>query len=74
MNRGIEPEVKKYLRKVGYSFFAGLMWLLVNVTLGLYFKWAIAENGVTVINIIFYIWFLLSIGLLIYYMYRTWKV
>lgn len=72
MSGGMEPEVKLYLRKVGYSFFAGLLWLLVNVTLGIYFKLAIIEKGLHWWNIVFYGWFLASIGLLLYYFFKVW--
>ncbi|MBI1343484.1 MAG: hypothetical protein GC171_11175 [Terrimonas sp.] len=73
MPSGMEPEIRKHLQKVGYSFFAGLLWLLVNVTLGIYFRLAIADKGVSLVNILFYGWFLFSIALLLYYFYRTWR-
>lgn len=73
MPRGIEPEVKEHFFKVGYSFFAGFLWLLVNVTLGLFFGFAIVEKQVSLVNILFYIWFLVSILLLFFYLRKKWK-
>lgn len=73
MSSGMEPEIKLHFRKVGYSFFAGLIWLLVNVTAGLYFKLAIIEKHIRLGNILFYLWFLASIGFLLYYFFRTWR-
>lgn len=70
----MEPEVRRYLFKVGYSFFAGLVWLLINVTAGLYFGLAIVHQRVSVGNILFYIWFLASIAGLLYFFYRYWKL
>lgn len=73
MPGGMEPEVKQYLRKVGYSFFAGLVWLFFNVTLGIYFRLAIIEGGLSVWNLVFYLLFLASTGLLLLYFARTWR-
>jgi len=68
----MEPDIKIHFKKVGYSFFAGLLWLLVNVTAGIYFRLAIIEKGLAWFNMVFYGWFVVSIGLLVYYLYRTW--
>lgn len=73
MPSGMEPEIKIYLRKVGYSFFAGLVWLLFNVTLGIYFKLAIIEGKLTVWNILFYLLFIASTSILLLYFARTWR-
>lgn len=69
----IEPEVKKYLKKVLYSLTAGLLWLLVNVTAGIYYGYAFHEGKQTYSNVLFYLWLAGSLGLLLWYYYRTWK-
>lgn len=73
MTGGMEPEVKKYLKKVLHSLFAGLLWLLVNVTAGIYYGLAFHEGHKAIINILFYFWLALSLGLLLWYYYRVWK-
>ena len=73
MDSGWDPEVKQYLKKVLNSFMVGLLWLLVNSTLGIYFGLAFGGTYSVVVNILFYVWFAASIGLLLWYYYRVWK-
>jgi FtsH-binding integral membrane protein len=73
MDSGMEPEVRQYLKKVLNSFMVGLLWLLVNSTLGIYFGLAFGGNYSVIVNILFYVWFAASIGLLLWYYYRVWK-
>lgn len=72
-NSGMEPEVKKYFRKIMNSFFMGLLWLLTVVTAGLYFRLGLPEEGLHWYNILFYAAFLASFFLLLRYFYKTWK-
>ena len=65
MTSGMEPEVKKYLKKVLYSLMAGLLWLMVNVTTGIYYGLAFHEGKRTITNILFYIWLAISLALLL---------
>ena len=69
----MEPDVKKYLRKVLNSLFYGLLWLALNVLGGLYWEYGTIHGKLSVYNILFYIWFALSLIALLYYYYRTWK-
>jgi hypothetical protein len=73
MPSGIEPEVKRYLKKVLNSLFIGLLWLLINSTLGIYFELGFVDGKVAIGNILFYLWLVASIVLLLWYYYRTWK-
>jgi len=73
MPQGMEPDTKKYLLKVLNSLFIGLLWLSLNVLGGLYLGYAIIEGKLSVYNILFFLWFVLSLLALLYYYYRTWK-
>lgn len=73
MERGMDPELKKYFRKVMYSFFFGLMWLAVNVTAGIYFELAYSNELPLVFIILFYAFLLISLIALLRYYYNTWK-
>jgi len=73
MPQGMEPDTKKYLLRVLNSLFAGLMWLSLNVLGGLYLGYGIIERKLSISNVFFFLWFLLSLGALLYYYYRTWK-
>ncbi len=71
---GIEPEVKSFLSRIATSLSVGLLWLLVNSTIGIGFNFAFFENKPTIGNYIFYSWFLLSLFLLIIFYKKKWKL
>lgn len=72
-NAGMDPEVKKYFRKIINSFSYGLLWLLSAATAGFFFGLAIVDNGWHWHHIVFYIALVFSFVLLIRYFYRQWK-
>jgi hypothetical protein len=64
----MEQETRNFLAKIATSISVGLLWLLINSTIGIAYNLAFFENKPGVGNYIFYAWFLLSIiGLVIYY-------
>ncbi|MFI5153786.1 MAG: hypothetical protein ACHQET_10665 [Chitinophagales bacterium] len=69
----IEPEARSFLRKIAWSVFFGILWMMFNMTLGIYYGLLFAENGVGIWNILYYVLFLVSLFLLIRYYLRTWK-
>ncbi len=73
MPQGMEPDAKKYLLKVLHSLAYGLLWLALNVLGGLYWGYAIIEKKLSIPNVLFFCWFVLSLLALLYYYYRTWK-
>ena len=68
----MDPEVKKYFRKIIYSFCMGMLWLTANVMLGIYFGLAYRSEE-PVFMILFYVFFALSLAFLLLYYYRIWK-
>jgi hypothetical protein len=73
MEQGMDPDVKKYLRKILNSLFYGLLWLALNVLAGLYWEWAIVDKKLSIHNVLFFAWFVVSLAFLLYYYYRSWK-
>jgi hypothetical protein len=70
---GIEPDAKDLLKRVALSLFLGLCWLLVNMTLGIYFDLLPVYGRPDLPNILYYL-FLLGTGVLYgIFLYRTWK-
>lgn len=70
---GMDPEVKRYFRKILNSFAVGLLWLMSMGIAGLFFKLAIVKNNVRWYNIVFYGVFLSTLALLILFFYRVWR-
>jgi len=73
MSGEFEPEVRKYLIKVLNSLCYGLLWLSLNVLGGLYWGYGIIKEKISLPNILFFAWFVLSLAGLLYYYYRTWR-
>lgn len=70
----MEPEIRDFLLKIATSLSVGLLWLLVNITIGIGFNYAFFDYKPTTGNYIFYGWFVLSFAWLLYYIYRKWKL
>lgn len=68
-----DPDVRKYLKKVLNSMMMGLLWLFVNSSLGIYFGLGLLNGKLSLTNILFYCWLILSLGLLLWYFYRVWR-
>jgi len=71
-NSGMDPEVRKYFRKIINSFSACLFWLLSVVTAGLFFHLGFVDEGLKWYNLVFYFLFLLTFAALLRYLYRLW--
>jgi len=69
----VEPEVKDFLKRVVLTVFFGLLWMMLNMTLGLYFGLLFIDDKISVGNIIFYLFAAISLVLLIWFYYKTWK-
>ena len=69
---GMDPEVTKYFKKILNSLFAFLIWMFINITGGIYFGLAFREHFPLIINILFYLWLALSLGLLLWYYFKVW--
>lgn len=70
---GMEPEVKKYLRKVLNSFFVGAFWLISISTAGIFFELGFVGDGFEWYNVVFYLAAILSLVFLIRYYSKVWK-
>ncbi len=69
----MEPDVKEFLIKIVQSLSMGLVWLLANMSVGIYFGFAFFEGHPDLGNYIYYAVFVISLVLLILYLKRKWK-
>ena len=69
----MEPDVKAFLLKIVQSLSMSLVWLLANMSLGIYFGYAFFEGRPGLGNFIYYAVFLVSLILLIVYLKKKWK-
>lgn len=69
----MEPEVKAFLLLIIQSLSMAMLWMLVNMTIGIYFNLAFVDDHLTIWNILYYIFFLGTLAFLIIYLRRKWK-
>ena len=69
----MEPKVIIYLKRIVKTISMALLWMVINAKIGILNNYAFIEEKVKTGNIIFYIWFVASLGLLLYYFYKIWK-
>ncbi|HMO62296.1 MAG TPA: hypothetical protein PKC39_02600 [Ferruginibacter sp.] len=69
----MEPDVKAFLLLIIQTLSMGLLWLLINMTLGIYYNLAFFEETITWKNVLYYIFLLVTLFLLIRYFIKKWK-
>ena len=69
----MEPEVRAFLVKIVQSISMGLLWLLINMTIGIYNGFAFFEDSPSLGNYIYYLFFIVSGTLLFLYLKKKWK-
>jgi hypothetical protein len=73
MESEMEPDVKEFLVRIMQTISMSVVWLLVNMTLGIYYNFAFFDTTPSIWNYLFYLWFLISFGLLLYYFHKKWE-
>ncbi len=61
----MEPEAAAFLRRVANSLVIGFIWLAVNATAAIKGDNAFIGDHLTIGNVLFYIWFIISIVILV---------
>lgn len=69
----MEPEVREFLKRISFSLGIGILWMALGSTFGIMYDYAFIHETVTAGNIIFYILFVASIPVLIWFYIRLWK-
>ncbi|HEX8677966.1 MAG TPA: hypothetical protein VF700_12130 [Segetibacter sp.] len=69
----MEPEAAAFLRRVGNSLAIGFVWLAVNATAAIKGDNAFIGDQITIGNILFYIWFVISIVILVILYKKIWR-
>ena len=69
----MEPETVVFLKRVAMTIFIGFVWLSINSSIGIMFGLAFPDNGISIGNIIYYIWLVASFFFMLWLFYRMWK-
>lgn len=71
---GMEDETRLFLIRILQTVSIVLLWMMVNVFIGLYKGFAFFENGPTWQNYLYYAFLLTSLAALIIHLKRKWKL
>jgi len=72
-NSGMDPEMRRYFRKIMSSFSWGAMWLISISTLGIFFQLGFVADGFKWYNMLFYVILIGSLVMLLRYYYKMWR-
>jgi hypothetical protein len=68
-----DPDVKKFLLKVLNSFSLVLLWMMACITAGIYYQLGYTNGKPVIYTILFYAGMVITLVLLLRYLYNTWK-
>lgn len=71
---GMEPDVRAFLIRIVNSLAMALLWMLVNMIIGIKYELAFFDVAPTWKNYVYYAFALGTLVLLIWYLRRKWKV
>lgn len=69
---GMEDDAANFLKKIVKTLIAGILWLVINMTAGIYLGWMFFMYLPSIGNYIFYSFVLLSLGGLLWFLYKLW--
>lgn len=69
----MEPEIREFFRRLSASIGLCILWIAVNMVIGVKYGYAFFEKSLHWGNILFYIWVTLSFAALIFIYTRIWK-
>ena len=71
---GMEDETRAFLVRIMQTISMVLLWMLVNVFIGIYKDYAFFEDHPNWTNYLYYVFFLTSLVLLLLHLRRKWKL
>ena len=69
----MEPGIKEFLKRISTSVGMCVIWIAINMTIGVKYGYAFFEDKIHWDNIIFYIWVIVSLAALVLFYIKLWK-
>jgi hypothetical protein len=69
----MEEDASRFLKKIVRTIAIAILWLMINMTFGIYLGWMFFYGSPTLGNFIFWGWMVLSLVLVLWYLYKVWK-
>ena len=71
---GMEDDTRAFLVRIMQTISIVLLWMMVNVFIGVYKDYAFFEKRLNWTNYLYYVFFLISLVALIIHLKRKWKL
>jgi hypothetical protein len=68
----MDPEMAAFFKRIGYTILVALIWLAINATAAIKGDNAFIGDHITLANVIFYAWFIISVIILIVIYKKMW--
>jgi hypothetical protein len=68
----MDPEMAAFFKRIGYTILIALIWLSINATAAIKGDNAFIGDHITLANVIFYAWFIISVIILIVIYKKMW--
>lgn len=72
-NTGMDPEVRRFFKKILATVGAGLFWFMLMAALGLYLRLGYFANGLNWYNGVFYFILFTTLFLLLRFLFSVWR-
>ena len=69
----MDPEVAAFLKRILTTIGIVIFWMGMNSTFGIMLGYGYIEDKIEVGNVVFYIWFVISLPLMIWWLRKLWK-
>ncbi len=68
----MEPEMVAFLKRISLTILIALLWLAINATAAIKGDNAFIGEHITIGNVLFYVWFVISLVILLWIYKRMW--
>lgn len=72
-NTGMDPEVKRFFRKIMATVGVGLLWIMLMAVAGLYLRLGYFVHGLDWYNGIFYTVLLVTLVFVLRFLFNVWR-
>lgn len=69
----MEPGIKEFFKRLVTTISLLLLWMIINVTIGIKYNYAFFQEHIRWYNIVFYIWMIASFAALIRFYKKLWE-
>jgi hypothetical protein len=69
----MEPGIREFFRRLSLSIGLCIIWMTINMTIGIKYGYAFFETTIQWGNIVYYIWAVASFAAVVFFFIRIWK-